>query len=225
MYGNYRGYKAPIEEAERIIAERGGRQKKASALMLAPHAIAGGLGYAGGEEGRRKLRGAGLSEDAISGGGINALGGMGRHLGYGAGGTALGALAGGALGGDVGALTGGLAGNAIGGLYGMYRGYKAPIEEAERIIAERGGRQKKAHFKLAEDAINPARISAGPAPAFSGEIMPAASPVFGGQTDPSQLIAMKAQKVRDRINADMRAYVSETGEGYNLDGHLSIFNK
>lgn len=79
--------------------------------------------------------------------------------------------------------------------------------------------------KLAEDRINPAKIEAGPADAFSGEVMPASSPVFGGATSIDQLISMKAQKVRDRVNSDMRSYVSNTGDGYNLSGYLSTFNK
>jgi hypothetical protein len=79
--------------------------------------------------------------------------------------------------------------------------------------------------KLAEDRINPAKIVAGPADAFSGEVMPASSPVFGGGTSIDQLISMKAQKVRDRVNSDMRSYVSNTGDGYNLSGYLSTFNK
>lgn len=79
--------------------------------------------------------------------------------------------------------------------------------------------------KLAEDRINPAKIDAGPADAFSGEVMPASSPVFGGAMSAEQLVAMKAQKVRDRINSDMRGYVSNVGDGYDLSGHLSIFNK
>lgn len=78
--------------------------------------------------------------------------------------------------------------------------------------------------KVAEDAINPAQISAGPAPAFSGEVMPASTPVFGG-VSPEHLVALKAQKVRERINSEMRQYVSEVGDNYNLNGHLSIFNK
>lgn len=79
--------------------------------------------------------------------------------------------------------------------------------------------------KVAEDRINPAKISAGPAAPYSGEVMPAYSPVFGGQTTPEQLVAMKAQKVRDRINSDMKQYVSNVGDGYNLQGHLNKFNK
>ena len=83
--------------------------------------------------------------------------------------------------------------------------------------------------KIAEDAINPARINAGPADPYSGEIMPDAGKVsseFVGNTrDHHALIALKAQKVRDRINKDMRQYVNNVGDGYNLQGHLNKMNK
>ena len=83
--------------------------------------------------------------------------------------------------------------------------------------------------KVAEDRINPAKISAGPAAPYSGEIMPNAGQVsneFVGNTrDHHALIALKAQKVRDRINKDMKQYVNNVGDGYNLQGHLNKMNK
>ena len=83
--------------------------------------------------------------------------------------------------------------------------------------------------KIAEDAINPAKINAGPADPYSGEIMPDAGKVsseFVGNTrDHHALIALKAQKVRDRINKDMKQYVNNVGDGYNLQGHLNKMNK
>lgn len=83
--------------------------------------------------------------------------------------------------------------------------------------------------KVAEDRINPAQISAGPAAPYSGEIMPNAGQVsneFVGNTrDHHALIALKAQKVRDRINKDMKQYVNNVGDGYNLQGHLNKMNK
>lgn len=83
--------------------------------------------------------------------------------------------------------------------------------------------------KVAEDRINPAKISAGPADPYSGEIMPNAGQVsneFVGNTrDHHALIALKAQKVRNRINKDMKQYVTNVGDGYNLQGHLSKMNK
>jgi hypothetical protein len=79
--------------------------------------------------------------------------------------------------------------------------------------------------KIAEDRINPAKISAGAAAPYSGEVMPSGQAVFGGATTPAQLVAMKAQKVRNRINSDMRKYVKNVGDGYNLQGHLKKFNK
>jgi hypothetical protein len=79
--------------------------------------------------------------------------------------------------------------------------------------------------KVAEDRINPAKISAGAAAPYSGEIMPKGENVFGGQMMPSQLVAMKAQKVRARINSDMKKFVNNVGDGYNLQGHLNKMNK
>lgn len=254
LYGTYRGYRTPIEQAERAIAEKG-VQKRASLLVPL---VSGGLGLAGDSEARRKLRVAGVSEDDISATmnstPLNVVRGAVLPIAHGLVGGGVGALGAGLVGAGVGGLTSGLPGMLIAGpasaavggalgtiggaVNGMMSAYRDPIRQADEAVARaqahkeiareavaRAAAEKLSHFKLAEDAINPAQISAGPAPAFSGEIMPASSPVFGGQTDVGQLIAMKAQKVRDRINADMRAYVSETGEGYNLDGHLSIFNK
>ena len=83
--------------------------------------------------------------------------------------------------------------------------------------------------KVAEDRINPAKISAGPAAPYSGEIMPNPGKVsneFVGNTrDHHALIALKAQKVRDRVNKDMKQYVNNVGDGYNLQGHLNKMNK
>lgn len=79
--------------------------------------------------------------------------------------------------------------------------------------------------KVAEDRTNPAKISAGAAAPYSGEIMPSAQAVFGGATTPAQLVALKAQKVRNRINKDMKQYVKNVGDGYNLQGHLNKMNK
>lgn len=83
--------------------------------------------------------------------------------------------------------------------------------------------------KLAEDRINPARISAGPADPYSGEIMPnpgaVSSEFVGSSRTPKALIDLKAQKVRDRINSDMKKYVKNVGDGYNMQSHLSKFNK
>jgi len=221
LYGAYRGYKGPGERADAIIAAKGGHKKRASLGKQAMLGLASGA--LGTNVARRKLELEGLSpehEGYVEG----ALGGLGRQAGYSLGGALGGSLIGAAVDRpDVGAVLGA----AGGGMYGLYRGFKAPIERADDLIAAKGGRKKQAGFgKFAEDAINPAQISAGPAPAFSGEVMPAAgAPVFGGAMSPEQLVAMKAQKVRDRINSEMGAYVSQTGDGYNLDGHLSIFNK
>jgi hypothetical protein len=92
-------------------------------------------------------------------------------------------------------------------------------------LPDEGGKKTAAFQKVAEDRINPAKISAGPAASYSGEIMPAGPAVFGGGTMPAQLIAMKAQKVRARINSDMKQFVNNVGDGYNLQGHLNKMNK
>ncbi|MGA1354455.1 MAG: hypothetical protein ACO32I_06745, partial [Candidatus Limnocylindrus sp.] len=140
--------KTPIRKANRMIALKRGQTAKTASLLV-PTAIGAATGYAGGNEARRKLRNAGLEEDAISSAPINAVGGAGRALGYGLGGGFLGNLGGGLVGAAIGnPLAGSLAGGAIGaglGLgYGVYRGYKAPIEEAERLIAERGRKKTAA---------------------------------------------------------------------------------
>ena len=72
--------------------------------------------------------------------------------------------------------------------------------------------------KVAEDRINPAKINAGPADAYSGMTLS----VPASEHD---IVRAKAQKVRNRINAEMQQYVNNTGKGYNLDGHLNVFNK
>ena len=139
-----------------------------------------------------------------------------------------------------------IAGAVGGNLYGTYRGYKGEVEKGRSAIKARGLQKKTASAndvlyhaaqagkqalleKVAEDRINPAQISAGPADPYSGEIMPNAGQVsneFVGNTrDHHALIALKAQKVRDRINKDMKQYVSNVGDGYNLQGHLNKMNK
>ena len=92
------------------------------------------------------------------------------------------------------------------------------------------GTKKVAHLlKLAEDRINPAKISAGPAAPYSGEIMPnpgrVSSEFIGNTRAPKPLIDLKAQKVRARINSDMKKYVNNVGDGYNLQGILNKMNK
>ena len=95
-----------------------------------------------------------------------------------------------------------------------------------KVMADKIGIEEKELLeKIAEDRINPAKISAGAAAPFSGEVMPKGQAVFGGATTPAQLVSMKAQKVRNRINSDMKQYVKNVGDGYNLQGHLTKFNK
>ena len=130
----------------------------------------------------------------------------------------------------------GAAAAAAGGLgYLGYKKYKerksqkktASVDDA-LLYAAQVGKQSLLE-KVAEDRINPAKIIAGPAAPYSGEIMPNAGQVsneFVGNTrDHHALIALKAQKVRDRINSDMKQYVNNVGDGYNLQGHLNKMNK
>ena len=204
---------------------------------LVPLIAAGGLGGYGAHEARKEMRDAGMTEREINkvqttAGGVAR--GVGKTLGY----TALGSLA-------------GTPGALVGMGYGMYRGYKGEKEKAMDAINDRedliarlsSKKQKKTASvdnalyhaaqigkqslleKVAEDRINPAKISAGAAAPYSGEIMPKGENVFGGQMMPSQLVAMKAQKVRARINSDMKKFVNNVGDGYNLQGHLNKMNK
>ena len=217
-------------------------QEKSAVLDLIGGGEAGGIAASASRE---KMRRAGMSEDEIDDVQTTA-GGVAR----GAGKAFLGGLGGYLLGGS----TGGLAGAALGG-YAGYAGEKARGRKAlrrrgeaqdQRELQMRRAQSKTASVdellyhaaqagkqalleKVAEDRINPAKISAGPAAPYSGEIMPNAGQVsneFVGNTrDHHALIALKAQKVRDRINKDMKQYVNNVGDGYNLQGHLNKMNK
>lgn len=99
--------------------------------------------------------------------------------------------------------------------YGAYRAFGG------------GGQSKAASYrgmrKLAEDRISPARIRAGKADPFSG--MDIHRPGMSRSASPYEPIGIKAQRIRDQINSDMRGYVSHVGGGYNLDNYLNKFNK
>jgi len=90
-----------------------------------------------------------------------------------------------------------------------------------------GGQSKAASYrgmrKLAEDRISPARIRARKADPFSG--MDIHRPGMSRSASPYEPIGIKAQRIRDQINSDMRGYVSNVGGGYNLDRYLNKFNK
>ena len=147
----------------------------------------------------------------------------------------------------------GRAGGLAGGISGMYLSTNKNQELADDAIRAhkaskkgRKGRKKTASVendlyqaaqlgkeslleKIAEDRINPAKISAGPADPYSGQIMPnpgaVSSEFVGSSRTPKALIDLKAQKVRARINSDMKKYVNNVGDGYNAEGHLTKFNK
>ena len=99
--------------------------------------------------------------------------------------------------------------------YGAYRAFGG------------GGQSKAASYrgmrKLAEDRISPARIRAGKADPFSG--VDIHHPGMSRSASPYEPIGIKAQRIRDQINKDMRGYVSHVGGGYNLDRYLNKFNK
>ena len=190
---------------------------------------------------RKRMREAGVSERLQKIHGPSALGSVGRGIGYG--------LAGGTLGSLIAGRAGGLAGG-IGGLYHSTNVNQALADDAIRAhkASKKGrkGRKKTASVendlyqaaqlgkeslleKIAEDRINPAKISAGPADPYSGQIMPnpgaVSSEFVGSSRTPKALIDLKAQKVRARINSDMKKYVNNVGDGYNAEGHLTKFNK
>ena len=90
-----------------------------------------------------------------------------------------------------------------------------------------GGQSKAASYrgmrKIAEDRISPARIKAGAAHRFSG--MDIHAPGMSRSASPYEPIGIKAQRIRDTINRDMKGYVNHVGGGYNLDNYLNRFNK
>lgn len=115
--------------------------------------------------------------------------------------------------------------------YGLYRamrggggGYEPSREPAQPSYDSGGyGEYKSASLrKLAEDRINPARIVGGKADAFSG------FDIHGQPCDPPVIenpVALRAQAVRAMINKSMNNYVSNTGDGYDLNRYLGHFNK
>lgn len=114
------------------------------------------LGAAGASSAQGLLQRAGADGRTLAAADVDmggsALGGLGRYAGYGALGSAVGALGGGGIGrlvgGPMGALggatLGALGGVVAGGLYGAYRGYRAPIERAQEAINNMGQQQKVA---------------------------------------------------------------------------------
>ena len=206
-------------------------------------AFAGTIGGAiEGRKQRQKSRKGGVNEELSrevgSGGLRGTASGAVRDIAFGVGGGLAGAGLGlGLSGGRVApAAVLGTAG-ALGGLYGSFRRTssrqksKGELARARQRVLDRYAEEEKTSSlqKVAEDRINPARIVAGPADPYSGEIMPNAGNVsneFVGNTrDHHALIQLKAQKVRDRINKDMKQFVNNVGDGYNLQGHLSKMNK
>lgn len=103
--------------------------------------------------------------------------------------------------------------------YGAYRAFGGGGQSKAASYRGRLGGMRK----LAEDRINPARIHAGKADPFSG--MDIHRPGMSRSASPLEPIGIKAQRIRDQINADMQGYVSNVGGGYNLNRYLNKFNK
>lgn len=232
-----------LEDDETKVAASKDYAHHALGASVAAGALSGALGA---RKAKKIYREHGIDPRDIEGLG-GTLGGAARGAVGGGLSGLVGGVGGAALGDEAG--SGFTPGVAVGGALGAVRQYRHHTRGARRQIrtyanikrreAEREKTSsvddvllRAAEFgkaslmsKLAEDRINPAQISAGPAEPFSGEVMPSSSPVFGGAMSNEQLIAMKAQKVRDRINSDMHKYVSNVGDGYELNGYLSTFNK
>ncbi|MGA1353688.1 MAG: hypothetical protein ACO32I_02735 [Candidatus Limnocylindrus sp.] len=116
--------------------------------------------------------------------------------------------------------------------YGLYRALNRggntyepspePAPQASYGGGYDGGYKTASLRKLAEDRINPARIVAGKAAPFSG------FDIHGQPCDPPVIenpVALRAQAVRAMINKSMNNYVSNTGDGYDLNRYLGHFNK
>ena len=120
-------------------------QEKSAVLGLL---IPAGTRYMGAREAQRRLRAAGMSEDAADvDAGSAAMGSLGRATGYGTGAALATYLAARGLMSDDGTglsyMLPTMTAGAVGNLYGSYRGYRAPIERAEEAIAARRGKHQK----------------------------------------------------------------------------------
>lgn len=230
-----------LEDDETKVAAPKDYSDHAFGASVAAGALSGALGA---RKAKKIYREHGIDPRDVEG-----LSGMLGGAARGAVGGGLSGLVGGMGGSSLGDEAGVTPGIAVGGALSAVRQYRHHTQGARRLIRTHANIKRReaerektssvddvllraAEFgkaslmsKLAEDRINPAQISAGPAEPFSGEVMPSSSPVFGGAMSNEQLIAMKAQKVRDRINSDMHKYVSNVGDGYELNGYLSTFNK
>lgn len=175
---------------------------------------------------------------SLRGGGESILGGLGGAVAGGLGGAGLGAgtaLAGKglaalspklkALGGldpRAAAAVGGVGGAAIGGLTGDALGYRHGTNAHLQALQEQAGKEASvgnlvdgflAYVKQAEDAINPAHISAGPAvppdASASGEgtpSLPSGASLVGSN---ESAINYNKQQAKAEPKRDMGAYVSE----------------
>lgn len=182
--------------------------------LLTSNPISGGLGA---YYGARRAQEAGMptSEGAIRGG-IGA--GAGEWVGT-LGGAGLGALGGAGLGAlagrpDIGAGVGALAGGLGGSIYGARKGYQMAMDDIPKqasvvqMIRKIAAQQKKA-----EDAINPARITAGAAQA--PQTLEASDPGPGGEdknlvpTTPQGVADFTRRQAKAPMKQEMRQYVDE----------------
>lgn len=180
---------------------------------------AGAGGLAGGLSGAAAGGLTGAAGGGLIGAGLGGLGGLaiggpggaahGALMG-GLGGAAIGGLGGAAAGGASGAVLGGTGGAVIGAPVGMLRGGAQAMRAqaaAEQAAAEQAAVEmpKAAEsnlvarnlmviglYKQAEDAINPAQVSAGKAEATGAKPPPGAAPA--GQEVPSEPSDVSAQK-------------------------------
>lgn len=209
------------QAGKQALLEKNAYSPDLSDAVILGSTLAGGVGA---HKARERMRAAGIGEEEINDL-VTRTSGAARGAGVSFLAGGLGDLAARKMGvkpGSLGEEIAWMVPSALGGL----SAYKSQVNRADRAIKRHKARQKTAAFqKVAEDRINPAKISAGAAAPYSGEVMPSGQAVFGGATTPAQLIAMKAQKVRNRINSDMKKYVKNVGDGYNLQGHLKKFNK
>lgn len=173
----------------------------------------GGAAY-GGLGGAAKGGLAGGVGGGLLGAGIGGVGGL---LTGGLGGAAAGALGGGLVGGAAGGLGGAAIGGGVGAAKGGAKGFMRAREGGKALAAQEAAAQQAAAqqaampkaasaklaarnlmvlglYKQAEDAINPAQISAGKADAVGAEAPAGASPAEEGvPSEPSDVTSQKSK--------------------------------
>jgi len=137
----------PLSHISKTASPRDDTMAPFNAISAGGLVLGTGLGAAGASKAQNMLNAAGADADtrerAGAGMGTGALGGLGRQVGLGLSAGVLGGLAGGMRGGEAGTRLGAIGGALAGQAYGLYRGYRAPIERAESAIQEMRARQQK----------------------------------------------------------------------------------